>query len=140
MFGEIILDGNPKFIVIDYLTGNTLETVKFSLKQHKWGCAQERGPGLILTQFIGFWNFSQRQSAKTLTRLRMRAVSSEPSLLAFTKYGSRGRLSHKTRHSIYSLCFEKAVCLLCFSFCTCTIFVFKLISTAQHAKLIFNFR
>ena len=52
---------------------------------------------VYLGQRIRFWFLSHLQAAKAQTSLRICAVSSEPSLLAYRRYGSRGRLRAKTR-------------------------------------------
>ena len=45
-----------------------------------------------------YWYLSHPRGVKAQTSLRTCAVSSEPSLLAYTKYGSRGGLRPKFKH------------------------------------------
>ena len=44
------------------------------------------------------WYLSHRRAAKAQASLRVRAVSPDPSLLAYMKYGSRQRIQPKIRH------------------------------------------
>ena len=44
------------------------------------------------------WYLSHRRPAKVQASLRIRAVSSEPSLFARMKYGSRRKVRRKVRH------------------------------------------
>ena len=53
---------------------------------------------LYLSQHMRLWYLSHRRPAKAQTSLRIRAVSSEPSLFTHMKYGSRQRVRQKTRH------------------------------------------
>ena len=45
----------------------------------------------LMSQFMRFWYLSHRRPAKAHASLRIRAVSPEPSLFAYIKYGSRRR-------------------------------------------------
>ena len=49
----------------------------------------------LMSQLMRSWYLSHRRTAKPQARLRMRAVSSEPSLFAHIKYGSRRRVWQK---------------------------------------------
>ena len=51
-----------------------------------------------LSQFTRLWYLSHRRPAKAQASLRIRAVSSEPSLFAHMKYGSRRRIRPNIRH------------------------------------------
>ena len=56
------------------------------------------------TMRIWYMYLLHRRASKTQTSLRIRAVSSEPSLLAYTKYGCRWRLGAKLDFILIKVC------------------------------------
>ena len=60
--------------------------------------AVEKTAWLRMSQFMRIWYLSHMRAAKAQVRLRIRAVSPEPSLLAHSKKGRRWRLRLKVRH------------------------------------------
>ena len=51
-----------------------------------------------LSHLMRLWHLSHRRPAKAQMSLRIRAVSPEPSLFAYMKYGRRRRVLPKIRH------------------------------------------
>ena len=56
------------------------------------------GDMCYMSQLMRLWYLSHRRPAKVQASLHIRAVSPEPSLSAYMKYGSRRRVRPKIRH------------------------------------------
>ena len=91
--GPVHLNNMPSQIIfeIDYKLDNLLYFVAY--------CKHWTGP-CDLGRRAGFRFLSYQRAAKAWLRLCKCAVSSELLLLAFTKYGSRGRHSLNFRHLV----------------------------------------